>query len=148
MINILYSLVRYPHRIGLVTIALILYSTSVCADGVTIIVNKNNPHPIDRAFLVKIYTGAAKYWPDGSPIFALDQEENGEARNTFYTEKIGKSPATIRTIWAQLIFSGRGLPPKVAKVDEKMKQIVAGNKDAVGYIRSSSVDNTVRVLDF
>ena len=131
-----------------VAVALLANATPTQAEGVVVIVNKNNTQVIDRATLVKIYTGATKYWADGSPIFALDQEENGEARNLFYADKIGKSPATIRTIWAQIIFSGRGLPPKVAKIDDKMKQIVATNKDAIGYVRSSAADDSVRVIDF
>ena len=131
-----------------VTFTLLTSAPAAAADGIVVIVNKNNTQPIDRATLVKIYTGATKYWPDGSPIFALDQEENGETRNMFYADKIQKNPATIRTIWAQMIFSGRGLPPKVAKVDDKMKQIVSANKDAIGYVRRSAADDSVRTIDF
>jgi len=146
--RVISKIVSAPSIAIMVAFTFLVSVAPAAAEGVVVIVNKNNTQVIDRATLVKIYTGATKYWPDGSPIFALDQEENGEARNMFYANKIGKSPATIRTIWAQMIFSGRGLPPKIAKIDDKMKQIVATNKDAIGYVRSSAADDTVRVIDF
>lgn len=124
----------------------IFLSVSAMADEVVVIVNKENNNPVDRALVIKIYTGAARGWEDGTPILALDQEEAIPAREEFYTKFVGKSRGAIRAIWAQNIFTGKGLPPKVANPDIEMKKMIKANKNAIGYIRSSSVDDSIKVV--
>ncbi|MGE0311718.1 MAG: hypothetical protein AB7P21_08905 [Lautropia sp.] len=116
------------------------------AEAVVVIVNPANPNPVERSFIVGVYTGAIKGWPDGSPVFALDQHENTEARKTFGDTILGKSQANLRAIWSQNIFTGRGFPPKLAAPDDEMKRIVASNRHAIGYILESKVDGTVKVV--
>jgi ABC-type phosphate transport system substrate-binding protein len=116
------------------------------ADEIVVIVNKDNPQTIDRAYVQRIYTGVSKAWPDGSPVFPLDQDQGGEVRENFCQEWLGRSGAAVAAIWAQNIFTGKALPPKIVAPDERMKKIVATNRNAIGYIRRSSLDNTVKVL--
>ena len=115
-------------------------------DAVVVIIHKDNPHAIDRNYLVAIYTGRLKGWPDGSPVFALDQTDGTSVREAFYLHFGGRTAANMQAVWAQNIFSGKGLPPKIASPDNEMKRIVSTNRNAIGYIRASEVDNTVRVL--
>jgi len=133
-------------------LAAILFSTAfsitvAASDKVVVIVHKDNTNVVDKQMIVKIYTGAVKSWPDGTPVFALDQANNSSARSEFYADVIGKSKVTMRAIWAQNIFSGRGLPPKLVEPDEEMKKLVSSNKNAVGYILSSSVDDSIKVIN-
>ena len=121
-------------------------SAAAADDAVVVIVHKDNPHPIDRSYLVAIYTGRLKGWPDGSPVFALDQTDGTSVREAFYLHFVGRTAANMQAVWAQNIFSGKGLPPKIASPDNEMKRIVSTNRNAIGYIRASEVDNTVRVL--
>jgi len=115
-------------------------------DAVVVIIHKDNQHAIDRNYLVAIYTGRLKGWPDGSPVFALDQSDGASVREAFYLHFVGRTVANMQAVWAQNIFSGKGLPPKVASPDSEMKRIVSTNRNAIGYIRASEVDDTVRVL--
>lgn len=142
---------RNPVRRALTSLLLLTVMSAIAplsraADDIVIIVNKDNPNQIDRAFVVQVYTGAVKGWPDGSPVFALDQAEDAPARHLFCTTILGRSMANVRAIWSQNIFTGKGLPPRVAGVDAEMKQIVAANRHAIGYIRASAVDSSVRVV--
>ena len=124
------------------------FTTTVAAsEKVVVIVHKDNANVVDKRLIVKIYTGAAKSWPDGTPVFALDQANNSSARSEFYASVVGKSKVTMRAIWAQNIFSGRGLPPKLANLDEEMKELVSNNKNAIGYILSSSADDRIKVIN-
>ena len=52
----------------------------------------------------------------------------------------------MRAIWLQNIFSGNGLPPKIASPDAAVKLLVVNNRNAIGYILASQVDSTVRVI--
>ncbi len=111
-----------------------------------IIVNNDNTFPVDREFVVRVYTGTIKGWPDGSPVFALDQPDDSEARQLFCTTILRKSVANVRAIWSQNIFTGKAFPPRVTTADGEMKRIVANNRNAIGYIRASQVDSSVRVV--
>lgn len=116
------------------------------ADDVVVIVHKDNPSQIDAAYVAQIYTGTLKGWPDGTPVFALDQMEDTPARKQFYTQIVGKSAAAMKAIWSQNIFAGKGLPPKVASPDAEMKRLVATNRNAIGYVLATQVDASVRVI--
>lgn len=116
------------------------------ADDIVVIIHKDNPHAVDKDYVVAIYTGRTKGWPDGSPVFPLDQGESSTARTAFYASVVGRSQANMQALWAQNIFAGKGLPPKVATPDAEMKRIVSTNRNAIGYIRASEVDGTVKVL--
>lgn len=120
---------------------------AMAEDEVVVITNLENANVIDRAYVVKVYTGAVKGWPDGSPIFVLDYGQDSELRKIFYAKVIGKSPAAMRAIWSQNIFTGKAMPPRVTQEDNEMKRIVAGNRNAIGYIRASQIDRTIKVVD-
>jgi ABC-type phosphate transport system substrate-binding protein len=121
-------------------------SMSVWAGDVVVIVNKANANAVDKGLVVKIYTGETKNWPDGGPVFAIDQGEANPIRADFYSSILGKSAANMKALWAQNIFSGAGLPPKVVDPDAEVKKVVATNKNAIGYIKAGSVDDTVKVV--
>lgn len=131
---------------GLLTLVALLAVASASAENVLVIVNKDNPNTIDRTYIRQIYTAAAKVWPDGAPVVVFDQGEESEARELFYTTIVGKSAANMRALWSQNIFTGKGLPPRIATPDEQMKRTVAGNRNAIGYIRASALDASVRGL--
>ena len=116
------------------------------AADVVVIVNKTNANAVDKSLVVKIYTGEAKNWPDGGPVFALDQAEDNPVRADFNSSVLGKSSGNMKALWAQNIFAGKGLPPKVVDPDAEVKKVVSTNKNAIGYIKAASVDDTVKVV--
>ncbi|MDZ7857332.1 phosphate ABC transporter substrate-binding protein [Sphaerotilus sp.] len=121
-------------------------SAAAQTTDVVVIVHKDNLNQIDAAYVAQIYTGVLKGWPDGTPVFTLDQMEDAPARKLFYTQIVGKSAAAMKAIWSQNIFAGKGLPPKIASPDAEMKRLVATNRNAIGYVLASQVDASVRVI--
>ncbi|MDX1251894.1 MAG: hypothetical protein IDH49_06530 [Gammaproteobacteria bacterium] len=122
----------------------VMMALPVWAGDVVGIVNKGNANAVDKAFVVKVYTGEAKAWADGGPVFAVDQGESNPVRADFYGNILGKSAANMKALWAQNIFAGKALPPKVVDQDAEVKKVVSANKNAIGYISASSVDDTVK----
>ena len=116
------------------------------ADGIVVIVHKDNVNAVDFNYVQQLYVGAVRGWPDGTPAFVLDQPDGSPGREIFSSSVLRRSPANVRAIWAQNIFTGRGLPPKVA-TDEEVKRMVAGNRNAIGYISASGLDSSVRVIE-
>jgi ABC-type phosphate transport system substrate-binding protein len=137
---------RRFRRTAALSIALVAGALGARAEDIVIIVNRDNPSVVDAAFVQRVYVGAIKGWPDGRPVLVFDQPEGSDAREVFCSTVLKKSVANVKAIWSQNIFTGKGLPPKVASPDEVMKQAVASNIGAIGYIRASQLDASVKVL--
>lgn len=123
------------------------WATGSQSDNIAVIMNRDNPNTVDLAYINKVYSGTLKAWPDGSPVFALDHSEESDLRSLFSTQVLNRSVANMRAIWSQNIFTGKGLPPRVVSLDAEMKRLVASNRNAVGYIRSSQLDASVKVIE-
>ena len=121
-------------------------SASVWAGDVVVIVNKDNNHAINKTLIAKIYTGKDKEWSNGDKIMLLDLPENNPARVSFSNDIVGKSVESLKFTWAQMMFSGVAVPPKVVQSDEEMKKYVTDNKNAIGYIKASSLDGSVKAV--
>ncbi len=115
------------------------------AGDFVVIVNKANSAAVDKATVAKIYTGDMKSWSDGTPVAAYDLPEDSPQRASFSTGVVGKPVSSLKAMWAQLIFSGKSLPPKTAPSDDEVKKLVAANKGGVGYIKPASADDSVKV---
>jgi ABC-type phosphate transport system substrate-binding protein len=131
---------------ALVVILAVIACQGAASDDVVVIVNKANNQAIDQAFIVRAYTGALKGWPDGTPVIVFDQDEDSEIRAMFCTSILRRSLANLKAIRSQNIFTGKGLPPKIESPDTAMKQAVASNPNAIGYIRQSQIDSNVKVV--
>lgn len=124
----------------------LFFATVAMAADVVVIANKSNDNSVDKAFIVKAFTGEAKNWPDGDTLHLLDQSEGSPSRAAFNSGILGKSDSAVKAMWAQKIFSGKALPPKVVNSDDDVKKAVAANKNAIGYISAAAIDNTVKVI--
>jgi ABC-type phosphate transport system substrate-binding protein len=130
----------------LAVIAFALLATAARAGDFAVIVNKDNASPIDKEMVAKIYSGDLKSWMDGAPVMPIDLPDSNPARASFSTELLGKTVANLKALWAQMIFSGKALPPKQVATDDDVKKLVATNKGAIGYIKPSSVDDSVKAV--
>ncbi len=127
-------------------LAMCLVSIPAMAGDYVIITNKDNANAVDKDFVAKIYRGEAKVWPNGDSVAAYDLPEDNAARVAFDQEVVGKSVSQMKALWGQLIFSGKAVPPKKVDSDDDVKKAVASNKGAVGYIKASSTDGSVKAI--
>ena len=67
-------------------------------------------------------------------------------RAAFDNDVVGKSPAALKSLWTQNVFTGKAVPPKKLGSDDEVKKAVAATKGAVGYIKAGSADDTVKVI--
>ncbi len=136
---------KLVYIISLTTLWLALAVSAGAADMV-VIVNNGNTNSVDQGIVKKIYTGKMKSWSDGGSVKALDLPETSPVRETFSSSVLGKSVSNIKSLWAQMIFSGKATPPKVVGSDDEVKKIVATDKNAIGYIAASSLDGSVKAV--
>ena len=90
--------------------------------------------------------GKAKEWSGGEKIVLLDLPESDPTRGSFSRDIVGKSMERLKFAWAQMMFSGAAVPPKVVQSDEEMKKYVSDHKNAIGYIKASSLDGNVKAV--
>jgi ABC-type phosphate transport system substrate-binding protein len=133
-------------RLALLNAALMLGSATTLAAEVAVIVNKNNVNAVDKPLLVEIYSGRTKLWKSGDPITAYDLPDDNPIRVSFCQNLLGKSVGNMKALAAQNLFSGKAVPPKQAASDEEVKKAVGASKSAIGYIKASAVDDSVKVI--
>lgn len=93
-----------------------------------------------------IFLSKADSLPGGVPLQPVDQTETSPTREAFYKAINNKDSVQMKAYWARLIFTGKAKPPAVVGQDAEVKQHVAKNPNAIGYISKSSVDSSVKVL--
>lgn len=135
-------------KIVTIVVAAVLVAAfaSLAAAEVVVIVNKGNSNSVDKALVAKIYTGSTSSWPDGGGVTAVDQKEDDATRATFSSKAVGKSVSNLKALWAQNVFTGKGVPPKVVGSDEDVVAIVSKNKNAIGYVDASTATDSVKVV--
>jgi ABC-type phosphate transport system substrate-binding protein len=114
--------------------------------GVAVIVNPANTNTISEDDISKIFLGKRKAFPNGSEAIPVDLAEGAAARTQFVTTVLKKNDQQIKAYWAQLLFTGKGTPPKEVSSDANVKQLVADNPALIGYISSDQVDASVKVV--
>ena len=92
-----------------------------------------------------IYLRKRRFWDDGAPIVALHRELGTAGRASFSRRVLRADPGQLRAYWDQQYFAGI-FPPAVLSSGAAVKRYVAADRDAIGYVDSSEVDDSVRVV--
>jgi ABC-type phosphate transport system substrate-binding protein len=117
------------------------------ADVVAVVSAKSRVTALNADQVADIFLGKTSHFPDGTQATPVDQSEDSPARERFYAQFTGKSPAQVKAYWSKMIFTGRGQPPRQVPSNTDAKKYVAQNPNAIGYIDVSQVDDSVRVVD-
>ena len=121
-------------------------TTASSQDVVAVVSAKSPVTTLNAGQVADIFLGKTSRFPDGTQAVPIDLGEDSPARERFYAQFTGKSPAQVKAHWSKIIFTGRGQPPRQAASSGEAKRIVAENPNAIGYIDQSLVDGSVKVL--
>ncbi|APE04169.1 phosphate ABC transporter substrate-binding protein (plasmid) [Alteromonas mediterranea] len=125
--------------------ALLCLSFTAFAD-VSVIINKNNANQLDKDEISKIFLGKAQTFPDGNTVIPVNLASS-ETRSEFDTTVLGRSSSQINAYWSKAIFTGAGNPPKEVASESELLKLVANNPNVIGYVDSSLVDDSVKVIN-
>lgn len=120
--------------------------SGIAAAEVAVIVNPANGDNITKDDIQKLYLAKTKTFPGGKNAIPLDRSEGSPVRVEFINKVIDKDEAQMKSYWSRLIFTGKGVPPKVVETDAEVKEMVARNPDTIGFIDAGAVDGTVKVV--
>jgi ABC-type phosphate transport system substrate-binding protein len=82
----------------------------------------------------------------GVAVTPADQKEGSPLRKAFYESVIGQTEEEVKAYRTEMVFTGKGTPPREVVDDAAMKAYVAATPGAIGYIDDSKVDATVKVI--
>jgi len=133
---------------GLILLALgATGATAASSQEVVAVVSAKSPvTALNPSQVADIFLGKTSRFPDGTQAVPIDLAEDSPARDKFYAQFTGKSPAQVKAHWSKIIFTGRGQPPRQASSYSEAKKMIAENPNAIGYIDNAEVDRSVRVL--
>ena len=114
------------------------------AEPIVVMVDRDNPKTdISRDELKSYYTGKRKEWPDGQRVVLLDLASAD--RDAFDRAALGMSADEYDRYWVDQKVRGQGTPPK-ALAPESVVKLTAKVRGAIGYVRASQADASVKVL--
>lgn len=96
---------------------------------------------VSDAFLKKVTR-----WGDDSAIAPVDQKPRREVRAHFSRAMLGRSVAAVLAYWRQIVFSGRGVPPRQVRNDGQVVRYVRANRGAIGYVARGTPLEGVKVV--
>jgi len=129
-------------------IGLVLATTlaNIAFAEVAIIVHPSNAATLSEGDIAKIYLGKSKKFPGGETALALDKPAGEANRVAFIKNVVGKSETQFKSYWSRLIFTGKGVPPKIISSDAEVVNLVSRNPDMIGFVDASSVSDGVKVI--
>jgi ABC-type phosphate transport system substrate-binding protein len=76
----------------------------------------------------------------------LDRSSSDPIKTQFYQKLTGQDLSQVKATWSRLVFTGKASAPKELPDAAAVKKAVAADPKAIGYIDTSEVDATVKVL--
>jgi hypothetical protein len=110
---------------------------------VSVVVSASSPARPSERDIVEMFVGLRTRWPDGRRVQLVDQEET-PAGHQFYSAFLRQPASRVRRELTRLVFSGEALPVWRLDGSPAVKRAVAANPQSIGYIATSSLDETVR----
>jgi ABC-type phosphate transport system substrate-binding protein len=116
--------------------------------AVAIIVNQSNPvENFSFDDLRKIFLGERSHWPNGRRITLVMLDPSQPERKAVLRDIYGMNEKDLNNHFIQGVFSGAVfVSPKNLPTPPDVLKFVFNVPGAIGYVRASDVDSTVKVL--
>lgn len=126
---------------------LLLASLPAVAEPV-LVVNPSVPvNDLKRNEARLIFSLRRSQWKDGSPIRVHVLDDQNPLHVRFCREVLRLYPRQLRRAWDRQTFSGTGQAPNVVESIEAMRETIAREPGAVGYLPRELVDGSVKILE-
>jgi ABC-type phosphate transport system substrate-binding protein len=129
-----------------IAIGMMFFASSSFAqtDEYIVVANKQLAgNTINKASLKGIYLREVRNWGNGGAEIVpvdLSTEDN------FYQNLFAKSYVQMQAYWMKMRINYNANMPVTKKDAESVKEFIASNKDAIGFIKSSDMDDRVKAL--
>lgn len=142
-----------PPSVLLVVLLALCAGCAGCVDAaaentsVRVIVNaKNSTTKLSKQFVSDAFLKKRTRWTNDSAIQPVDLGQKHSLRSRFSRSILGRDVAAVRRYWAQLVFSGRGLPPPEVTDEDAVIAYVAKNPGGIGYVSAGATFTGVKTV--
>lgn len=133
-------------RATLLGIMLLGFSSVGFAADYQLIANKDiSIESLSKEDVQAIFLGERTQWDDGSHI-TFTIMDHGGFHKSFLRDVIGKTQSQFDAYWMRLVFAGKAQAPTPFSEVNKMIEFIASHPGAIGYIPSTTVDNSVKTI--
>jgi ABC-type phosphate transport system substrate-binding protein len=135
-------------RAWIVCIALLLAVGNARADErVRVIVHKENPATkLSKQFIADAFLKKRTRWGDDAAIQPVDLGARDGVRAKFSRDVLDRDVTAVKRYWAQLVFSGRGIPPPEVPSEAEAIAYVAKHPGAIAYVSSTATLEGVKAI--
>jgi ABC-type phosphate transport system substrate-binding protein len=131
---------------SLAAVAVFSFSTFCLAEVVVIVHPSLSVTSMSEDDISRLFLGKSRGFPNGDQAVPVNQNEGSAIRAKFNETVCKKSANQYKAYWSQLVFTGKGTPPKDGGDNAAVKALVAANPKMIGYVDASVVDNSVKVV--
>lgn len=125
---------------------IVLGSVDTLAADVRVIANSNlNADAISVRELKSVFL-EEQGWLDNGTHVAPVLQKSGSVHQAFLKQYLGQDEDALQMYYRTLVFSGRGLMPKVLGSDAEVVAYVAQTRGAIGYVRLGVSTEGVKIL--
>lgn len=111
-----------------------------------VIAHPNRAGELTRDDIRAIYLKQKLFWDDGEAIVPINREAGSSVRESFSERIFGRTSRQLASYWNQRYFQAGEFPPPTLASDEAVLQFVGANVNAIGYIETRDVGNSVSVV--
>ena len=117
-------------------------------EGLAIVVNPRNPiDSLTLAQLRSVFLGERRWWPNHRHVALSGMRRGTPERQTVLRVIYGMDDRNLDHYFLYQTFKGEApRPPATLKNAADVKKFVGATQGAVGYLRASDVDKSVKVL--
>lgn len=129
-----------------ISVLLLLFGSTMATAEVAVIVHPSKSSALTADAAARLFLGKAKALSDGTVVLPVSQAADAAVTEEFNAKVLGKSASQLKAYWSQLVFTGKGTPPRESGGDAEVIKLVANNPNIVGYINAAAADNSVAVV--
>jgi len=138
-----------PVLIGCLLALLLVSFDSLGDESATIVIANRTVQqtslPLET--LRAIFAMRQRTLPDGHAVHVFVLPDDNPVHEDFSKKILGVYPHQLRLAWDRAVFSGTGQAPNEVDNEAEMLETIASTPGSVGYIKQSSLNDQVRVLD-
>ncbi|HEX2781379.1 MAG TPA: hypothetical protein VHM30_17890, partial [Gemmatimonadaceae bacterium] len=126
------GITQLARNLALVALLVVSNAAAAPAQGYKVIVNASNPTTkLSRSEVAAFFLKKNDRWSTGAAAVPVDLAEGTATRDAFSKGVLGKSTATVKAYWNQMVFSGRNVPPPEKKSDAEVLAYVRNTPGAI-----------------
>lgn len=124
----------FARKLGLAALLVMSPLLASAADDFLVVANPSvELERISTAKLSRLFLKKVTRWDDGTAVFVVEVGDR-KVREAFADRVHSMSLSALRTYWAQMVFSGRDVPPLEKASAEEVLQYVRSHPGAVAIV--------------